>query len=83
MKNIEPVLRSQKDGVIKAEVYVGKAHQSWRWDITYYRLKRVSDQVMGVEGRVHLDSDFGYARTERGAWRAIRKAFNTYPGVIV
>lgn len=47
--------------------------KGWRWDVTKYRL---TDPVYpGVyDGRKHIATASGYARTKWGAWRGIRRA---------
>jgi hypothetical protein len=83
--------RSQVGGAFKAEIYVGKTvNRGWRWDITIWSIVNLDNRqglpidLLGVVGRRHIGTcGVGYARTERGAWRAARKAYRDYPGVIV
>jgi hypothetical protein len=58
------------------ELYLGRTRmpwwgrQAWRWDLTW---QRVDDRERWT--RWHVASDFGYARTRAGAWRAVRRAY--------
>lgn len=50
-----------------------KTPKGWRWDVD--RFWPVETQHPGVyDGRQHLDSRFGYARTRLGAWLRIKRA---------
>lgn len=81
--------RSQVGGAFKAEIYVGKtAKRGWRWDVTIWSIVNLDNTPhlgrTGVVGRRHIGTcGTGYARTQRGAWKAARKAYHEYPGVIV
>lgn len=48
----------------------------WRWDVTDFRTAQTHHSGV-YDGRIHLGSEFGYARTRRGALRAIAKALHT------
>lgn len=82
--------RSQRPGVVKAEVYVGKAtfhgKVRWRWDITFLEVAAVDTSqpaLLGVMGRKHLGGECGYTKTFLGAWWEIAKCFHNYPRPVV
>lgn len=82
-----PVDRSQRDGAVKAEIFVGpvarRGAQRWRWDVTFQRIATHNHAQLGVDGRSHIGGECGYALTQAGAWRAARRAFHAYPEPVV
>lgn len=89
-KRYEPVARDQHAGAMKAEVFVGPAFKHgkkcWRWDVTFLQIAdvdRTAPGLLGVDGRTHMAGECGYARTQAGAWRALRHAFHSSPFEVV
>lgn len=88
-----PLLRpSTPPGPTVAQVYVGwvpnsprtpwrQRRRHWRWDVTYFQC--TSPHRDGVyDGRYHLGADVGYALTEWGAWRKVRRSMHRNRNVI-
>lgn len=67
-----------------AEMHVARtaaqfpSRDRWRWDITWQR--PIDGPNPGVKDRRwHLRGDCGYTVTKRGAWRAVRLAYEQPP----
>jgi hypothetical protein len=69
----QPVRPAESQRIAEVRV-VKTAVKGWRWDVTWQ--SAVEGRSPGVyDARWHVAGDFGYTRTQWGAWRAVRRAY--------